>query len=281
MENKFTGGWLAVTVVFLCLGITACKTSPVRNAQLEEAKRQYEEASRDADIVRRATTELDLARDALEMAETRRLKGANSHIAHYVYLFEQYMRMATLAVEQRSLDDKLLDKADRDKKAAMIDKVVKAEDAVDGENWDLLLAAANAAVPGDDSETAPQADKSASSDQTMGDDVMTLGDVLFKVNRATFAAGSEGMIEKLVLFLNRNSNRMAVIEGHTDNTGDREYNQSLSRDRAFAVQEALVKAGISAHRLAVRGVGESDPVASNELESGRRLNRRVDVVLLE
>jgi outer membrane protein OmpA-like peptidoglycan-associated protein len=104
---------------------------------------------------------------------------------------------------------------------------------------------------------------------------------LFNVNRATFAAGSEGMVERLVLFLNRNAGRMAIIEGHTDNTGSREYNQSLSRDRAFAVQEALVKAGISAHRLAVRGVGESDPVASNELESGRRLNRRVDVVLLE
>lgn len=281
MENKLTSGWLAATLVFSCLGITACTTSPVRNAQLEDAKRQYEEASRDADIVRRATAELDLARDALEMAETRRLNGANSHIAHYVYLFEQHMRMATLAVEQRSIDDKLLDKAERDKKAAMMDTVVRVEDAVDGENWDLLLAAANAAVPGDDSGTGSDKDKSVSSDQAMGDDVMSLGDVLFNVNRATFAAGSEGMVERLVLFLNRNSGRMAVIEGHTDNTGDREYNQSLSRDRAFAVQEALVKAGISAHRLAVRGVGESDPVASNELEAGRRLNRRVDVVLLE
>ena len=281
MENNFTSGRLAALLAFLCLGIAACSTSPVRNAQLEQAKRQYEEASRDADIVRRATTELDLARDALEMAETRRLKGANSRVAHYVYLFEQHMRMATLAVEQRSIDDKLLDKAQRDKMDAMMDTVVRVEDADNGENWDLLLAAANAAVPGDDSGTGSAMDEGVPLDQPMGDDVMTLGDVLFNVNRSTFAAGSERMIEKLVLFLNRNSSRMAVIEGHTDNTGGREYNQSLSRDRAFAVQEALVKAGISAHRLAVRGVGESDPVASNELESGRRLNRRVDVVLLE
>lgn len=279
METKFTSSWLTATVVLICLSLTACAKSPLRNAQLERAQRQYEEASRNADIVRSATAQLDLARDALEMAETRRLKNANSHVAHYVYLFEQHMRMADLAVEQRDIQYTINERAERLQTGATMDTVVEVEDTVeagDGDNWELLLAAASAtdAAVDDSLLTEPP-------DDSDGGEKMTLGDVLFDANKASLAEGSADMIENLVLFLNRNSDRMAVIKGHTDNIGSEEQNRSLSRNRAFAVQEALVKAGISAHRLAVRGVGESDPVASNELESGRRLNRRVDVVLLE
>lgn len=279
METKFTSSWLVATAVLICLTLTACAKSPLRNAQLERAQRQYKEASRNADIVRNATAQLDLARDALEMAETRRLKNANSHVAHYIYLFEQHMRMADLAVERRDIQYTIDERAERLQTRATMDTMVEAEDTVDvsgGDNWELLLAAASA--------TDAAVVESMPTDQPVDSDdgeKMTLGDVLFDANRATIAAGSEDMIENLVLFLNRNSDRMAVILGHTDTTGSKERNLSLSRDRAFAVQEALVKAGISAHRLAVRGVGESDPVASNELESGRRLNRRVDVELLE
>ena len=277
MDNSIVMRWLVVALVFTSLSISACGAkSPIRNTQLEEAKRQYDEASRNPDIVRRATPQLDSARDALEMAEARGLKNAKSHIAHYVYLFEQHMRMAELAVEQRGIQEKLKDRAEKAQQAALNDTVVRAEDAGLGENnWNLLLAAANAT---DASNTTESPSKVVDSDRGK---VMTLGDVLFKVNQTTLAAGNEDMIENLVEFLNVNSDRMAVIEGHTDNTGDADYNRSLSRNRAFAVQEALIKAGIAGHRLAVRGVGESDPVASNDSESGRRLNRRVDVVLLD
>ncbi|MFT5893729.1 MAG: outer membrane protein OmpA-like peptidoglycan-associated protein [bacterium] len=276
MDNKSTSGWLFATLVLTGLSLTACSTSPVRNVQLEQATRHYEAASRDVDIVRRASDQLDLARDALEMAESYRLKNANSQIPHYVYLFEQHMRMALLAVEQQRNLDKLEGRAETVQSVAMKDAAVIVDDDVVGEiNWNLLLAAAHAATG---ERTPPDQTLDGSSDSGKK---MTMGDVLFNVNKASLAAGSEEMIENLVLFLNRNSDQMAVIKGHTDNTGSKKQNLSLSRDRAFAVQEALVKAGISAQRLAVRGVGESDPVASNELESGRRLNRRVDVVLLE
>ena len=282
MENNINSRWLVVTLVFLALSLSACGKSPLRsakNAQLEEAKRQYAEASRDADIVRGASEQLDLARDALEMAETRKIKNAKAHIAHYVYLFEQHMRMAELAVEQKRIQEGLDARAKKIQKAAVMETLVKAEGAeaeLEENNWDLLLAAANRT----DSTPAESTPVVEAVDSDRGN-VMTLGDVLFGVNKATFADGSGQMIKNLVVFLNENSSKMAVIEGHTDNTGDSESNRALSRDRAFAVQEALVKAGIAAHRLAVRGVGESSPVASNESKSGRRLNRRVDVVLLE
>lgn len=273
MQNRSYYRGLAAIAALICLSLSACSTSPKSNAQLDQAKRQYEEASRDPDIVRQATPELDLARDALEMAEVRRLKNANSQIAHYVYLFEQHLRMANLAVEQRRVQSKLESGlAEKAEMLVMRDSGKHTKDKADAENWDLLLAAAN----GIDSTNAENVPENRGREK-----VMTLGDVLFKVNGTRLAAGADDMIENLVLFLNRNSAHMAVIEGHTDSTGGEELNRILSRDRALAVQEALVKAGISAQRLAVRGLGASDPVASNDSESGRSLNRRVDVVLLE
>lgn len=287
MENRINRCWLVITLVLLGVIVSACGKSPLRsakNVQLEEAKRQYAEASRDADIVRGASPQLDLARDALEMAEARKIKNTNAHIAHYVYLFDQHMRMAQLAVEQKRIQDKLDARAQKTQQGAVMETLVKAEGAETelGENsWDLLLAAANATDASDTADAAPNKSPSvATAAETDRGKIMTLGDVLFDVNKTTLAGGAEQMIKNLVVFLNENSTQMAVIEGHTDNTGDSERNRALSRDRAITVQEALVEAGIAAHRLAVRGVGESAPVASNESESGRRLNRRVDVILL-
>jgi outer membrane protein OmpA-like peptidoglycan-associated protein len=66
------------------------------------------------------------------------------------------------------------------------------------------------------------------------------------------------------------------IAGHTDNTGSKEENLKLSRERAEAVKEFLVDFyGISPDRLVARGYGETQPVASNETEDGRAMNRRV------
>ena len=66
------------------------------------------------------------------------------------------------------------------------------------------------------------------------------------------------------------------IAGHTDNTGSKDANLKLSRERAEAVKTFLVKFyGISPERLVARGYGETQPVASNETEEGRARNRRV------
>jgi OOP family OmpA-OmpF porin len=71
-----------------------------------------------------------------------------------------------------------------------------------------------------------------------------------------------------------------VIAGHTDSTGTDEYNQWLSERRAEAVRDRLVKEhGVDLGRLTVKGYGEKQPMATNKTASGRRLNRRVDMVV--
>ena len=68
-----------------------------------------------------------------------------------------------------------------------------------------------------------------------------------------------------------------VIEGHTDSMGDDAYNLNLSRDRAFAIRQALVAEGIPASRISTQGFGEALPVASNSTSTGRQKNRRVEI----
>lgn len=70
------------------------------------------------------------------------------------------------------------------------------------------------------------------------------------------------------------------ILGHTDNVGDQAYNQSLSVNRADAVVDYLVSNGVPSQRLQVLGYGETDPIADNDTEEGRQLNRRVEIVIV-
>ncbi|GAB1370735.1 hypothetical protein MASR1M45_07970 [Candidatus Kapaibacterium sp.] len=70
------------------------------------------------------------------------------------------------------------------------------------------------------------------------------------------------------------------IQGHTDNVGSIEYNQSLSDRRAKAVYDALIIRGIDERRLRYRGFGMSKPIALNDTEFGRSRNRRTEFIII-
>jgi OOP family OmpA-OmpF porin len=71
------------------------------------------------------------------------------------------------------------------------------------------------------------------------------------------------------------------ISGHTDNTGSPENNMRLSRDRARAVAIYLISGGVSADRLDIEWFGQTKPIADNGRESGRKRNRRVEMLLIQ
>jgi len=71
------------------------------------------------------------------------------------------------------------------------------------------------------------------------------------------------------------------VGGHTDNIGSPSYNQALSERRAVAVVHALADSGITRERLSAVGYGETVPVAGNETEAGRALNRRIEIRIVK
>jgi len=111
--------------------------------------------------------------------------------------------------------------------------------------------------------------------------VITLsGEVLFERDRATLRATARDRLTPVADAL-RATGETAVIAGYTDSRGSDEYNRDLSQRRADAVRDALVAAGVAAARITTQGLGESQPVASNDTDEGRAKNRRVDVILLD
>ncbi len=108
---------------------------------------------------------------------------------------------------------------------------------------------------------------------------LTLGDVLFEVDKAVLKPGAERQLASLAEVLRENPTASVDIEGHTDSTGSASYNQSLSERRAAAVERALRAQGVDDQRIDSRGLGAEYPVASNATAEGRSQNRRVELLI--
>lgn len=108
-----------------------------------------------------------------------------------------------------------------------------------------------------------------------------LNRILFEFNSSELLTVSFIELNKLYEILLSNPKLRIEIRGHTDNVGTSQYNKSLSIKRAAAVYEYLLNKGIDKSRMKYRGFGDKYPVASNETEEGRRLNRRVEIIVVE
>lgn len=106
---------------------------------------------------------------------------------------------------------------------------------------------------------------------------MNLYNIYFETDSFGILPESEPELTKLVSFLKNNPNLEVEIQGHTDNSGRTESNLELSKMRAKSVVEYLVSNGIPGIRLQSKGFGETSPVAPNDTDGGRKLNRRTTV----
>jgi outer membrane protein OmpA-like peptidoglycan-associated protein len=99
----------------------------------------------------------------------------------------------------------------------------------------------------------------------------------FGFDSADIRPESDPVLAELYKGLQSDKQSKIVIEGHTSSEGTDEYNLRLSERRAQAVVADLVKRGLAAPRVTAAGLGETRPIATNDDESGRSLNRRVEV----
>lgn len=106
-----------------------------------------------------------------------------------------------------------------------------------------------------------------------------LNDINFESNSYTLNDVSLAVIDEFIRYLRENPELEADIQGHTDNVGDAAANRKLSENRARAVYDYVIDAGIPVGRLSYGGYGEDRPVASNDGEEGRAQNRRTVFVI--
>jgi OmpA-OmpF porin, OOP family len=237
--------------VALLLG--ACAAQVAQTDPLERARGKLQEAASDENVQLYARPELESAQDAFANAERNMRRGVNRQVVeHWSYLAEQRAGIAQESARQRSAEAQ-----------------VRAAEA----------ARAQAAV-----STAPLAPYGASgaADRAAGTGAAfaTLSDQDFVADGFALKPGAGAEIERVVELLREEPARVARIDGHSDDMGDRSRSLAFAGRRAEAVRGELARRGIDPKRVSVRAVGDSAPIASNETALGRERNRRVEVFVL-
>ena len=112
------------------------------------------------------------------------------------------------------------------------------------------------------------------------DDAVNGRSIAFETGSAAITKAGQTVLVALVKPLKGAGTQTVVIGGYTDNVGDAKANLRLSKARANSVKVFLVKRGVNAKRLIVKGNGEAKPIAPNSTEAGRRKNRRIEFTVL-
>lgn len=242
--------------------MAGCASTPEDNQKVNEARAAYEAIRNDPDVARSGDRQLRNARDQLARAESLLEDGEDIvEIEHAAYLANRHAEIASEQGRRSQLQSEIDSAEERRKELELQMRSAEADEA---RREAELLRARMAEME------AEQTDRGM---------VLTLGDVLFDLNRADLNPAGEQTISRLAEFMSEYEERRVRVEGYTDSTGEASYNQGLSERRAEAVRDALRDMGISRDRIETRGYGEEYPVASNESASGRQQNRRVEIVI--
>lgn len=111
---------------------------------------------------------------------------------------------------------------------------------------------------------------------------ITLRNIFFNTDSYQLKSESKAELSRLIAFMKNNPELKIELSGHTDNTGNPAYNKDLSQKRAKAVYDYLITEGkITAARLKYIGYGETQPVATNDTDEGKALNRRTEMKVID
>lgn len=270
--------------------LAGCGTVPPQTPTLAEAHTRYSSAQTNPDVVNLAPVELKKAGESLDKADAALSKGeSDATVNHLAYLAKQQVAIAEETAKRKAAEMEITSaSAQRDqiRLAARTAEVEAARRQAELAQQTAEQQAARAEAARRQAETAQQRIaqqemqlKELEAKKTDRGLVITLGDVLFSVNKAELSPGGMRNVRKLADFLNRYPQRKVLIEGHTDSTGSHSINQPLSERRADAVRTALIDMGVGSDRIETRGYADAYPVANNRTAAGRQLNRRVEIIL--
>ena len=131
-------------------------------------------------------------------------------------------------------------------------------------------------------QQAEELDDIAGADvQRVGEGIVVTFDsgILFAFDSDALQSNARANLSELAASLQRHPNTNVLIVGHTDATGADDYNMNLSYRRANSAAQYLQAQGVSSARVETAGRGETEPIASNDTETGRQENRRVEIAI--
>lgn len=109
--------------------------------------------------------------------------------------------------------------------------------------------------------------------------VVNMADVLFQTGQYALSQDAQLKLAKLSGIIQAHPGLNLAIEGYTDTTGSADFNMKLSQQRADAVRTFLISQGLSPDTITSKGLGDANPVADNNTSAGRKLNRRVEIIV--
>jgi outer membrane protein OmpA-like peptidoglycan-associated protein len=309
---------LTAVVLAMALLLGACSSTPTNTDLLTQARSDLRMAQANPAVARYAALELNQAAIAMDEANAASNHNASlNHIDQLAYVARQKVALAmeiarknvaeadaatalrerdAVQLAQRTAEaNAAIMSAERAKASA--DRSRTAAQIAQGEAMDAQRAAEEARRATEEARRRTEASQLVASQtqmrnaqleaqlaelaakQTPRGLVITLSDVLFATDLSALSQNGMRTVQKLADVLQQNPQRRVLIEGFTDSTGSVAYNQDLSERRASSVRAALQDMGVPNDRVAVRGYGESYPVAANDSSANRQMNRRVEILL--
>lgn len=286
MKNiELLRGRASVLAIAVCAALaTGCASN--QNAALTHAEKVYSDNKTDASLMQneKAAAHMAAAETALDKAKYNQTLITSfgepvdaREVNSLAYVSEQNVLTAKEIAAKEAADAQLAQlKSERD--AALLaknerDRQRQAAELAAQQERDRAAAELAASL-----ERAKE--RGAEVQQTEDEIKVTFRKVTFDVNKTDIKPEFQAALDDLATALSkRYPNAALEIKGFTDSSGSEEYNAKLSEQRAIAVKTFMIGKGLSQERLASRGLGEANPVASNDTPEGRAMNRRVELLV--
>ena len=287
---------LGTGIIIVLAGVVAVGCARQEPAMLEEARAAYNQARNDPAITQSAPLELNRAGERLQRAEDSFKRNLDSdQVTHEAYVAKQKVAVAQETARLR-LAEQQIAQADTQRKQVLLDarqrEIQAARERAEAGQQELRTAQERTqaqdrelqelrerAARADELEAKVAQMRELDAQETSRGLVLTMPGVFFDFDSSQLNPGAQRSLDQLAEVLKEHSDRNVTIEGFTDSVGDPNYNERLSQERAQAVRDALVERGVNPERIQTRGYGEQYPIASNDTEAGRQMNRRVEIII--
>ncbi len=249
---------IIISLPFLLISCASNQPSLILN----EAESQYESARMIKGIFNTDAQKMGEAKEALGKAKQLQENNKETYLVdHYATIS---IKNTEIAEERHRLKQIELEIEEANKKRQQLLLQARSQEAKSAKMEAMKLAAELDALQ---------------AEQTERGIILTLENIVFAFNSAVLESGGDRTVARIAQYLNDYPQRHILIEGFTDNIGSEAYNLELSRQRAEAVEQSLIRHGVDSRRIGTVGLGEAYPIASNGTNVGRQKNRRVEIVI--